>query len=181
MKSTTTTSNNSKLPAASSFVVSLLRNHIRLQLNASVSDVWSLIGNLSRFPEYSDSLQKVETVNDPNGKCIAYVCHFKPQEPDGEGISHRAFMKWYELNKGWASLDEEPNEFGLSNSLTIIKLEPATEGSILTWDMHYDAQDIEMNKSSLELALKDIAERLTKQFGGKIVESFVEGRLNKHH
>ena len=178
MKSTTT--NNLKFPTASSFVTSPLRNRIRLQLNAPVSEVWLLIGNLSRFPEYSDGLQRVETINDTNRNCIAYTCHFKTQEPDGKGILHQAFMKWYEPNKGWASLDEEPNEFGLSNSLTIITLESATGGSILNWDMHYDAGDIEMNKSSLEMALTDIAERLTNRFGGEIVETFVEGKANEY-
>src|SRR5918993_4873548 len=102
MKTTTT---NPKVPNALNFVTSPLRNRIRLQLNASVTDVWSLIGDLSRFPEYSYGLQRVEPVKDLMGKYTEYICYFKPQEPGGKGISHRAFIKWYETNRGWASLD----------------------------------------------------------------------------
>src|SRR3712207_1270158 len=40
-----------KNQVASEFVTSPLRNRIRVELNAPVSQVWSLIGDLSRFPE----------------------------------------------------------------------------------------------------------------------------------
>ncbi|MGH9198363.1 MAG: SRPBCC family protein, partial [Acidimicrobiia bacterium] len=48
------------VPPVSSFTTSPLRNRMRVELKAPVTEVWSLIGNLARFPEYSSGLERVE-------------------------------------------------------------------------------------------------------------------------
>ncbi|MBD0352926.1 MAG: SRPBCC family protein [Flavisolibacter sp.] len=180
METIQTTNNNSELPKAHSFVASPLRNRIKLKLNAPVSEVWAVIGDPSRMPEYSEGLQKVESKKDERGNCIAYTCYFKPMEAGGQEVIHSASMKWYEPNHGWASLDEEPNPFGLQQSLTLITLEPQDKSTILNWEMHFNAENeemVKMNVSSLEQALNnDIAQRLIQMFGGKVLESYVEGK-----
>jgi hypothetical protein len=50
----------SSVPSASEFTSSPLRNRLRLELDAPVSEVWELLGDLSRFPEYSVGLERVE-------------------------------------------------------------------------------------------------------------------------
>mgnify|MGYP006366908983 CR=1 FL=1 len=45
-----------------------------------MSEVWELIGDLSRFPEYSVGLERVEAVHDEEGRCVEYTCYFKPVE-----------------------------------------------------------------------------------------------------
>lgn len=46
------------VPSASDFTSSPLRNRIRVELEAPVSTVWELVGDLSRFPEYSVGLER---------------------------------------------------------------------------------------------------------------------------
>ncbi len=153
---------------------SLLRNRIRVELRAPVSEVWALIGNLTRFPEYSSGLERVEARRDSSGTLTEYVCHFKPREEGGESIAHRELIRWYELNRGYASSGEEGNAFGLTNDLNLVTVEPSKEGTILTWDEYYDAQDLDMMKAEYDQALADIGENLIRRFGGKVIERYVE-------
>jgi hypothetical protein len=169
-----TKNNTMNVPAASTFTSSPLRNRIRVELKAPGSDVWALIGNLNRFPEYSFGLEKVEAKEDSSGKCTEYLCHFKPQEDGGERILHRELIRWYEPNLGFASIAEEGNAFGLTNSLTLVTLEPSKEGTIMTWEQYYDAGDLNMNKAVFDQALADIGNNLVRRFNGKMIERYVE-------
>jgi hypothetical protein len=89
-------------------------------------------------------------------------------------------MLWHEPNKGWASLDEEPNAFGFQQSLTFITFEQKGNKTILEWTMHFDCENqemLQMNLSSLKQALNgEIAQRLIDKFGGRILESYVDGK-----
>jgi hypothetical protein len=171
----TTDSRNEK-PVASQFASSPLRNRIKLELNAPLEEVWPLVGDPGRMPEYSDGLQSVETKKDADGNCTEYLCHFKPMAPGEKGVDHRAIIKWYEPFQGWASIDDEPNFFGFKESLTLVTFESYNDKTIIQWDMHFNAVDVEMNKGSLELALNDISARLISRFGGRVLENFVEGK-----
>jgi carbon monoxide dehydrogenase subunit G len=62
---------------------------------------------------------------------------------------------------------EEPNDFGLKNSLHLVTLEPSGQGTVLNWVAHYDAADLDTNRSELDRALSDIADRLIARFGGR--------------
>jgi uncharacterized membrane protein len=57
-----------------------LRNRVRVWLQAAPQEVWSLLGDLSRFPEYSFGLERVDVEQDETGNCAAYVCHFKSSQ-----------------------------------------------------------------------------------------------------
>ncbi|MCI0562747.1 MAG: SRPBCC family protein [Nitrososphaera sp.] len=162
------------VPAASTFTSSPLRNRIRVELKAPVSEVWALIGNLTRFPEYSSGLERVEVKKDSSGTSKEYVCHFKPLEEGGERIVSRELIRWYEPNRGYASSGAGGDAFGLTNDLHLATLEPWQEGTLLTWDEYYDAQDLEMMKAHFDHALADIAENLIRRFGGRVVERYVE-------
>ena len=170
----------STAPVASNFVSSPLRNRIKLELNAPVSEVWTIVGDPARMPEYSSGLQKVETERNNMGNCNAYTCYFKPLDEGGQPTIHHSGMVWYLPQHGWASLDEEPNPFGLQESLTLITFDVNDNKTILTWDMHFNSENeeaLKMNISSLGQALNDdIAQNLVKRFGGKVLETYVEGR-----
>ena len=167
----------SKTPRASEFVNSPLRNRIQLELDVPVSEVWKLVGDHARMPEYSEGLQKVTATFNPSGKCEEYVCFFKPLDAGGEEIIHKALVIWYEPNVGWASVDEEPNAFDLLQSLSLVTLLSERGKTILNWDMHFTSgtpEMVQMNKSSLEQALDDISGKLIDRFGGRILNRFVE-------
>lgn len=171
---------NAQLPTADKWVKSPLRNSIKLELNAPITEVWALIGDPTKMPTYSFGLQKVDTKSDGSGKCTEYTCYVKLTEEGGQEIVHTAKMLWYEPTKGWASIDEEPNAFGFQQSLTLITFEEKDNKTILHWAMHFDCENqemLQMNVSSLEQALNnDIAKKLIDKFGGKVIESFVYGK-----
>jgi hypothetical protein len=156
------------------FTSSPLRNRIRVELNSPTTSVWGLLGDLAKFPEYSFGLDKVDASVDAAGNCTEYVCHFKPVEEGGESITHKETIRWYEPNKGWASVAEEPNAFGLTDAVTIINVEQSGEGTIMTWDQYYNAADLEMTKGIFDQALADIGQNLVNTFGGKVLEQHTE-------
>ena len=156
------------------FTASPLRNRLRVELAAPVSEVWALIGDLPRFPEYSSGLARVDAVRDSNGALTEYVCHFKPREAGAPGIVERNPIRWYEPNRGYASSGEPGNAFGLRNDLNLVTLEPSERGTLLTWDEYYDGQDLDMLRSEFDHAFADAAEHLVRRFGGKVLERYVE-------
>ncbi len=153
-----------------------LRNRLRVELDAPVADVWALIGDLPRFPEYSSGLQRVVADGSPDSAPTQYVCHFKPREPGGEVVVHRELVRWYESNRGYASSGAEENDFfGLTNDLNLVTVEPSKAGTLLTWEEYYDSEHLGMNRASYDEALADIGENLVRRFGGRVIERFVDG------
>jgi Polyketide cyclase / dehydrase and lipid transport len=152
-----------------------LRNRLRARLDAPANEVWALVGDLSRFPEYSQGLNRVDAMVDASGACTGYVCYFKPMQEGAEGIVHQERMSWFERQHGWASIADEDNPFGLIDSLTLVTLEPSDGGTALTWDQHYDAQDLQMMRVVFDRALDDMGANLVRIFGGDVVEHFVDG------
>jgi carbon monoxide dehydrogenase subunit G len=167
-------------PIAGKWVKSALRNRIKLELDAPVSEVWALVGDPSKMPEYSSGLSKVDTKKNSSGRCTEYTCYFKPIEEGGQEIVHTAKMVWHEPKKGWASLDEEPNTFGFQQSLTLITLEQKANKTVLNWAMHFNCENqelLQLNISSLEQALNgDIAQQLLAKFRGKLLDSYIDGK-----
>jgi hypothetical protein len=166
---------HTNIPAATSLTSAPLRNRIRVALNAPVPEVWALVGDPSRLPEYSAGLERVETKRGAGGVPEEYACYFKPAEAGGAGAVSRDFIRWYEPARGWASRGEEPNDFGLRNSLHLVTLTPSEQGTLLSWDAYYDAVDLDMNRAGLDDALADIAAQLVARFGGRVVERYVDG------
>ena len=150
-----------------------LRNRVRVELDAPVAEVWELTGDLSRFPEYSVGLERVEAVVDHEGRCVEYTCFFKPLEEGAEGAVSRDVMKWYEPNRGYLSV-EVGGTWGGEGTVALTTLDPIPGGTRLTCDMHFDAEDLEAGKAHLDEALVDIAENLIARFGGRLVERYVE-------
>jgi hypothetical protein len=157
-------------PKVESLTSAPLRNRLRLVLDAPLPRVWSLVGDLARFPEYSSGLERVDVKKDEAGHATEYVCHFKPQGEGGAALAHREVVRWYVPAAGFASQAEEPNAFGLINAVTLVTVRESTEGTIVVWEQYYDAADVAMNEQAFEQALADIGERLVAKFGGRIVE-----------
>lgn len=151
-----------------------VRNRVRIELRAPVDQVWPLVGDLARLSEYSSGLERVEAMKNAQGLLTEYVCHFKPLREGSAGIAHREFVRWYEPNRGFASSGEEGNAFGLSNDLNLTLVERTATGTLMTWEVYYDAEDLRASKASYDEALSDIADNLTRRFGGRVLERYVE-------
>jgi hypothetical protein len=162
------------VPSASEFTSSPLRNRIRVELDAPVSEVWALVGDLSRFPEYSVGLERVEVLQDEEGRCVEYTCYFKPLEDGMEGAVSRDVMKWFEPNRGYLSVEAEAS-WGGGGTVALTTLDPIPRGTRLTCEMYFDAEDLDAAMAHLDEALGDIAEALIRRFGGRLSERYVEG------
>jgi carbon monoxide dehydrogenase subunit G len=170
---TQTSPDSSGVPSASEFTSIPRRNSIRLELDAPVSEVWELMGDLSRFPEYSVGLERVEVKQDADGRCAEYTCYFKPLEEASEGPVSRDEIKWYEPNRGYLSVEIEGNT-GTKNTLAFMTLDPIQRGTRVTYDMHFDAEDLDTMKTVIDESLVDIADNLIARFGGSVTERYVE-------
>jgi Polyketide cyclase / dehydrase and lipid transport len=164
---------SSAIPSASEFTSSPLRNRIRVELDAPASEVWELMGDLSRFPEYSVGLERVEAKTDENGRCIEYTCYFKPFEPGAEGAVSRDVMKWYEPNRGYLSVEVD-GTWGGGSAVAHLTLDSIPGGTRVTNDLHFESEDLEAAKVHIDEALADIAENLIARFGGRMTERYVE-------
>jgi len=163
------------IPNPTSFTSAPLRNRMRVELNAPVPEVWALVGNLERLPEYSAGLDRVDVKKNASGQPEEYTCYFKPMAEGGPGPVARERFRWREPNQGWASVESGPSDFGTKNSLHMVTLSPSGEGTLVDWKVHYDAADLEMNRSELDKSFADISNRLVARFGGRVVERYVEG------
>lgn len=163
------------VPSPSEYTSSPLRNRLRIELDAPVSEVWELLGDLSRFPEYSAGLERVDVVQDENGRCLEYMCHFKPIEVDGESLSavSRDVMKWYEPHRGYLSV-ETAGDAGTEGAVAFTTLEPTSAGTRIDYGMYYGSQDLDTMKAQLDEVFVDMADRLIARFGGRVLDRYVE-------
>ena len=92
--STQSTAPSNGVPSAHEFTTSPLRNRVRVELEAPVSEVWELLGDLSRFPEYSEGLERVEAVVDDDGRCVEYMCYFGRLRGGPKGPGGGAVKRW---------------------------------------------------------------------------------------
>jgi uncharacterized protein (TIGR02246 family) len=85
----------------------------------------------------------------------------------------RNLVRWYEPGRGYASSGIPGNAFGLSDDLNLVTLQPASGGTLVTWDEYFEAMDVAAMRASYDQALVDIADRLIARFGGRLIERFV--------
>jgi hypothetical protein len=145
-----------------------------MELRAPVHEVWDLVGDLSRFPEYSSGLARVETIEDDEGRCVEYTCHFEPVEEGAEATFSRDAMRWYEPGRGYLSVELGGTWDGSGSTVARLTLDPIEPGTLLTYDIHWDADDVETTKAHFDEALADIAANLVARFGGTVAERYVE-------
>src|SRR5690349_11228857 len=69
-----------RIPDPRTFSPAPLRNRLRVALNAPAAEVWPLVGDMSRMPEYSAGLERVEMKRGAKGAPAEYYCYFKPME-----------------------------------------------------------------------------------------------------
>jgi hypothetical protein len=110
---------------------------------------------------------------DEDGKCTEYTCYFKPLEEGAEGAVSRDVMKWYEPNRGYLSV-EVGGSWGGGGTVAFTTLDRIAPGTRVNYDVHFDAEDLDAAKTHFDEALVDIAENLTRRFGGTLTERYVE-------
>lgn len=163
--------NTNTIPSPSAFTVSPLRHRVRAELHAPVAEVWTLIGDHGRLPEYCGGIAKVEV--EQQGELGARVCHFRA--PDGgPGPLLRELIRWQATNLGYASSAEEGNAFGLRATLSLVTLQAVKGGTLFTWEERYENDDLTTARASFDEGIADIAQRLVARFGGRVVERWMD-------
>ena len=147
-----------------------LRNQVAVELAAPVPEVWALLSDLTRMPEYGSGLDRVEATRDDAGRCTEYVCHFKPMEPGAPPLASREVIRWWEPDRGFASSGADAEAFGLTDDLHIVSLTPIGARTRLDWSVYFDSQAVGDMQEHFDHALTDIAENLVRRFGGRLLE-----------
>jgi hypothetical protein len=159
------------VPHAAVFTTAPLRHRLRVELHAAVAEVWALVGTHERLPEYSAGIERVDVT--PGRE--ARICYFRPMAEDADGIVLREVIHWEAPLRGYATGAAQPNDFGLSNDLSIVTLREAPEGAVFTWEQYYDHPDLPAMRAGFDQGVVDIGQRLIAAFGGRIVEHYVDG------
>jgi hypothetical protein len=165
---------NPTVPSAITFTTAPLRHRWQVELNASVPEVWALVGQHARLPEYSEGIASVEVESTPAG-AQTRVCHFRSPDGSGPGPTLREKVRWEGAGVGYATSAEPDNAFGLSNTLSLVTVQPSPAGTLFTWEEYYDSADLPASRASYEDGFADIAERLIARFGGRVVERYIDG------
>lgn len=163
------------IPNAATLTTAPLRHRLRVELNASVPEVWALVGDHERLPEYSEGIGRVEVTNGRNAR----VCHFQPRDEATEGIVLREIIRWEAPNVGYSTSADPANEFGLTNDLSLVTVVATPQGTMFTWEQYYDHPDLPAMRTSFDEGIADIGQRLVNRFGGRVVERHIDGPVDK--
>ena len=148
-----------------------LRHRMRVELRAPLSDVWALTGDHARLAEYSAGIARVDVT--PGAR----ICHFHPREEGAPPLSVREIIRWEEPGRGYAVSAEQGNDFGLTDDLSFVTVEPLDGGTLFTWEQYYEHPDLTVMRAGFQEGIIDIGQRLAARFGGRIVEQFVDGPM----
>jgi polyketide cyclase/dehydrase/lipid transport protein len=151
------------LPDPAVYTTAPLRNRIRLELTAPVGEVWGLVGDHRRLPEYSAGIESVDVATDEGAR----TCRFRATDATPSmDLTER--IRWYIPRVGYSASATEPNPFQLTNDLSIVTVGPADGGTVFEWAQYFDSPDLPAAVQSFDQGLVDIAERLIARFGGDL-------------
>jgi hypothetical protein len=163
------------IPSAHALTSAPLRHRLRVELDAPAPDVWSIVGNHERVPEYCRGIERVVVTTEPDAR----ECHFRPREGAGPGVVLREILRWEEPNVGYCVSADGPNAFELTNDLSIVTVAATPRGTMFTWDQYYDHADLPSIRASYDEGIMDIGANLVARFGGRVVERYVDGPLHQ--
>jgi len=158
------------VPNATTLTSAPLRHRLRVELNAPVPEVWALVGDHERLPEYSEGIGRVDVTSGHDAR----VCHFRPRDGAADGMVLRELIRWEVPNVGYSTSADPANEFGLMNDLSIVTVVATPRGTMFTWEQYYDHPDLPAMRADFDQGIADIGQRLVARFGGRIVERYVD-------
>ena len=154
------------IPRAETLTTAPLRHRLSVEFDGQVREVWALVGDHRRLPEYSEGIERVDLA--PGRE--ARICHFRRPEGATQGVVLRERIRWEKPAVGYSTSADVPNDFGLINDLSIVTVAPASEGTRFTWEQYYDHPDLPAMLASFDEGIVDIGQRLVARFGGRVVE-----------
>lgn len=163
-----------ELPNPENLTPAPVRHRLRVELDAPVSDVWALVGDHTRMPEYTAGIWSV-VLERPASSPGVRVCHFRGPDGAENGPALREVIRWEAPQVGYASSSEPGNVFGLRDDLSFVTVTPGPSGTTFTWEQRYDGDDLAAMRASFDDAFEDIGRRLVARFGGRVLERTIDG------
>jgi hypothetical protein len=146
-----------------------LRNRIVIQLAAPVDEVWDLIGDHRRMPEYSAGIECVDVTADGELR----TCRFRATDQT-PSIDLTERIRWYIPQVGYCASAVEPNPFQLTDDLSIVTVGQTDAGTVFEWAQHFNGEDLAIAVQSFDQGLVDIAQRLIARFSGDLREHWAQ-------
>lgn len=166
--------NHNRTPNPATFTPAPVRHRLRVELDAPVPDVWALVGDHTRMPEYTAGIWSVVLERSPSSPG-ARICRFRGPDGSENGLALRELIRWEVPQVGYASSSEPDNVFGLRDDLSFVTITPTQQGTTFTWEQRYDGDDLPAIRASFDDAFEDIGRRLVARFGGRVVERYIDG------
>jgi len=152
-----------KLPEPSVYTTAPLRNHIQVHLTAPMDDVWELVGDHRRLPEYSGGIETVTVAPDGSTR----TCRFRATE-ETPAVDLTEQIHWEIPRLGYSTSAVEPNPFLLTDDLSVVTVSVTDTGTLVEWAQYFNSTDVATAIQSFDQGLVDIAERLVATFGGEV-------------
>ena len=158
-----------RLPEPSVYTSAPLRNRMQVSLNASVDQVWALVGDHARLPEYSGGIETVTVAPDGSTR----TCRFRALD-DTPAIDLTERIRWEIPRVGYSASAVEPNPFLLTDDLSVVTVSPTDTGTAFGWAQYFHSAGLDAAVQSFDQGLADMAERLIAKFGGDLSEHWAQ-------
>jgi hypothetical protein len=158
-----------KLPDPAVYTTAPLRNRISVELAAPAAEVWELVGDHRRLPEYSAGIESVDVAADG----AARTCRFRATD-ETPSIDLTERIRWYVPQVGYCASAAESNPFGLTEDLSVVTVMPAEGGTVFEWAQYFNNEDLATAVQSFDEGLVDMAQRLIARFGGELREHWAQ-------
>jgi uncharacterized protein YndB with AHSA1/START domain len=158
-----------RLPEPSAFTSAPLRYQIGVELAAPPAEVWALVGDHRRLPEYSFGIETVTVAPDAGTR----TCRFRAMgEMPAVELAER--IRWQIPQVGYATSAVEPNPFGLADDLSVVTVEEIDTGTRFEWSGYFHSDDLAAAVASFDEGFADIEQRLVARFGGSVVRHWTQ-------
>ena len=144
-----------------------MRNDIKAVLNAPVKEVWALVSDHRKLPTYSAGIRDVTLASRCDGPGGGVGCVRTCTFHEGPALEERVVS--VEEPHLLATSAVEPNDYQLTNDLTLVTLRAFDDDRTeFWWRQYYDHPKPEEMKPVFDEALLDLAQKLVKRFGGSV-------------
>src|SRR5262245_47169099 len=117
-----------KLPDPTVYTTAPQRNRIRAQLAAPVAQVWELVGDHGRLPEYSAGIESVDVADDRGAR----TCRFRATD-ETASVDLTEWIRWHIPQVGYSASAVEPNPFQLTDDLSVVTVTATDAGTVFDW------------------------------------------------
>lgn len=164
------------LPDPAVYTTAPLRNRITVELTAPVGEVWELVGDHRRLPEYSAGIESVDVAAEDGAR----TCRFRATD-ETASIDLTERIRWHIPQIGYSASAAEPNPFQLTDDLSVVTVSPTDAGTVFEWAQYFNSPDLPAAVRSFDQGLVDIAEHLIARFGGQLREHWARSTGPDHH